>query len=572
MNTEELTVLLVALTLLLGTARLMGELARSLGQPSVIGEMLAGIVLGPTILGSISPEAYNWLFMSHGDAWIALDGLIQVSAVLLLLIAGLDIDLTTAWRQGKSALLIAMIGMLIPFSSGFGIAMAAPQVFGAAAEPNELLAFAIFSGIALSITALPVIAKILLDLNILKSDLGILIMSAAMLNDLAGWVGFAVVMALITPGGGSHGGVGITLLTTGVFLVSMMTFGRMLIHRTLPFIQAYGSWPGGVIGFVLVITLICAAATEAIGIHAIFGAFIAGVAIGDSRHLRERTRETIHQFIFNIFAPVFFAGIGLRVNFVEAFNPWVVAAAVVIASVGKVLGCYIAGKLSGLGKRESLAVASGMLGQGTMGVILGKLALEAGLINDEFFVAIVCVALITTLVSGPAIQRVLRRESKRTLGQLLSEERFIPKLVSAGAQDAIRELSARASDITQLDEKMLSQAVWKREQVMRTGMGMGLAVPHARLKELTEPLIVIGRSEQGVDFDAPDGLPARFLCLLLTPLDDQAAQIELLRMVAEAFHDPARRAAALAATNYVEFLAAIRIPGQANEKTELTGA
>ncbi|MEL7089178.1 MAG: cation:proton antiporter, partial [Planctomycetota bacterium] len=408
--------------------------------------ILAGILLGQTVFGAIAPGSYDWLFPSLPGSAVAIaeEGFIVMSATLLLLVVGLEVDLSTVWRQGKAMALVSAFGIVIPMSIGSSLGWFAPGLLGVPDPAVDLkLPLAIFVGIALSITALPVIAKILMDLNLARSDMGMLVISSAMLNDLVGWIGFAVVLALLPPpavppevivnaseavghavasvdhaaespggisgGGGASGGGGGVLVTIGItlgFLAFMMTIGRLLLHWSLPYIQSRWSYPGGVLGFVFVVALLCAALTEHLGIHSIFGAFIAGVAIGDSHHLRERTRDTIHQFVTNIFAPIFFASIGLRINFVEAFDFTAVGVVLVVAMVGKIGGCYFGAKLAGLSKRESWGVGFGMAAQGAVGIILGQLAFQAGLITSELLVAIVIMALGTSLVAGPAMQIV----------------------------------------------------------------------------------------------------------------------------------------------------------------------
>ena len=579
------TVLLLSVAAILGVARLLGEIAQRYGQPSILGELLAGIILGPTLLGAIWPEGYNYLFEANVDgsrARLVLDGFITLSATLLLLVAGLEVDLSVAWRQGKAALLVALLGMAIPFAMGFCVAWFMPDLLAVpdALPDNWRLAFAIFVGIAVSITALPIIAKILIDLNIFKADLGMLIMSAAIMNDLAGWMGFAVVMALITPvtdavegatGGGGGNGIGMTLALTFGFIILTLTAGRWAIHRMLPFIQAYGSWPGAVIAFVIVITLLCAALTEYIGIHAIFGAFIAGVAIGDSFHLRESTRETIHNFISSIFAPIFFGSIGVYINFVTAFDPIAVIIVLLIAFGGKIGGCYFAARLSKLPKRESMAVGFGMAAQGTMGVILGQLALNQELISEELFVAIIIAGLATSLVSGPGILRSLQRKQAKKLPDLLTDKHWVSELKGRDPRGVIGELATVAAPLCKMPAEDLYQAAWRRERMMHTGMGHGLAVPHARIDGLKQSIVVVGRSRIGVDFDAPDGQPARIICLLLTPLDDPTSQLDLLRMIAEAFENPLRRTKVLAAEKYTEFLAALKLPVEEMKEKEREG-
>ncbi len=578
---DDVTTLFLALAVLLGLARLLGELARQLQQPAVLGEILAGVLLGPTVLQAINPGIYTWLFPATGPVPVALEGMITLSATLLLLAAGLEVDLSSLMRQGKAMVSVSMGGLIVPFLMGVGLAWIVPTWLNAG-EVEHHLAFALFVGIALSITALPVIAKILIDLNISKSDLGVLIISAAMLNDLLGWIGFAIVLALIaSPAGeavveagqaameaasaGPDFGVVMTVLLTLAFVAFMLTAGRWALHHMLPYVQAHWSWPGGVLVYVMVVAFFCASLTNWIGIHSIFGAFIAGIAVGDSRHLRERTRDTIQQFILNIFAPLFFASIGLRTNFVAHFDIWLVLVVFVVACAGKLIGCYGGARLAGVSRREGAAVGFGMVARGAMEIILAQIALNAGLIGEQLFVAIVIMALGTSLISGPAMQRVLRLKVKRNLKMLLSDRQIIPELRGDDARTVIGELAARASELTSLDAKTIYEAVWQRERVMSTGLAHGLAVPHARFEGLKKPLMLIGRSAAGVDFDAPDGAPARLIFLLLTPMDDPDAQIEFLQLVAETFADPVTRSSVLEARSVTEMLAALNVAGSTNE-------
>ncbi|MEM7627743.1 MAG: cation:proton antiporter [Planctomycetota bacterium] len=627
---EQVTVFLLAFGVLLGTARLFGEIARKFGQPTVLGEILAGVVLGATVLGNpalLGDDAanvrfYEWLFpqyelnadgepveylplrsvdstiidpagpvqdmvldntgstvipeaeeveakRKYDGGFLSMTMFLNLAAVFLLLVAGLEVDLSIVWKQGKAALWVSLMGMVVPFAAGFGLAYALPEVIGYDPASDLKFPFALFLGIAMSITALPVIAKILMDLNMFRSDMGMLIMSSAMVNDLLGWVGFAMVLALVAgaaatgdPGAvAATGGAGADLLMTVgwtlLFVGGMLTVGRWLIHKSLPFIQANTSWPGGVLGFVLTVSLICAAATEAIGIHSIFGAFIAGVAIGDSRHLREKTRETIEQFINNIFAPLFFAGIGLRVNFIEGFDFAAVALVLVIAILGKVVGCYFGAKWAGLSRRESAAIGMGMSARGAMEIILGQLALAHGLITEKLFVAIVVMAIATSLIAGPAMQVILKQKQKRRLEDFLSDKGFAGQLKSATRKHALYELSQVAAEVTGLGVEAINAAVWRREQIFSTGLPGGLAVPHARMPGLDKPVVVVGLSNAGIDFDAPDGKLAEVVCLLLTPESDGEAQLELLAAVAEAFKANDTRRHCLDATNFTEFKAAL---------------
>ena len=193
---SEITALLLALGLLLATARILGETARRFNLPSVLGEILAGILWGPTIFGALAPAGRAFLFPDHGGGALAFDGLMTLAITLFLLVAGLEVDLSTIWRQGKVALNVGLAGIIVPFSVGFIAAWYFPGMMGW--EPGaDSLIFALFMATALSISALPVIAKTLMDLNIYRSDLGMLVIAAAVFNDLVGWIVFAVILGML---------------------------------------------------------------------------------------------------------------------------------------------------------------------------------------------------------------------------------------------------------------------------------------------------------------------------------------------------------------------------------------
>jgi mannitol/fructose-specific phosphotransferase system IIA component (Ntr-type) len=192
-------------------------------------------------------------------------------------------------------------------------------------------------------------------------------------------------------------------------------------------------------------------------------------------------------------------------------------------------------------------------------VLLGQLARQSGLIGEETFVAIIIVALITSLIAGPAMQRLLRVAQPRRLSGMISDRTLVHGLHATDAREAIRELADRAAPLIGIDPLIIDQAVWDREQTMRTGLPGGLAVPHARLAEIKKPLVVLARSQTGIDFDAPDGRPAHLLFLLLTPLNDQTVQLELLSAIGRAFQHEWARQAVLTAQNTTEVVAAVNM-------------
>lgn len=407
LSQPEVLSLLVQLSVMLLMGRLFAEVARKMQQPAVVGEIIAGIILGPTILGMIQPDWFTLLF-PKGNSSLVLDGFVQVAVVLLLFTAGLEVDLHIVLRQGRQAFYTSFLGLVVPFVIGFLSAFYFPDFFGISS--NEVLIFSLFLGTSMAITALPVIARVLMDLGIFKSPMGMLVISSAMIDDIVGWLIFSVLLGMI---GKEIQNVTLlqTLLLTVTFTVSMLTLGRGIINRILPWINKNLAWPGGLLSLSLAICFLAAAFTEYIGIHAIFGAFIIGIALGDSEHLSERAKEIVHQFINNIFAPLFFVAIGLKVNFATNFDLWLTLAIVAIAFAGKIIGSGLGTRLGGFSWRESMAAGFGMNARGAMEIILGLVALENKLISERIFVSLVIMALVTSMASGPLMKWVLRKNA-----------------------------------------------------------------------------------------------------------------------------------------------------------------
>lgn len=553
---DDLMALLVAIGTLIGAARICGELFIRLKQPPVIGEFIAGILLGPTVLGAIAPDLYHSLFPSTGAFPIALETLTKVAVILFLFVAGLEVDLSIVRREGKSALSVSVLGMAIPFGLGFLAAWYLPML-GHASETEDRVVFALFFATALAISALPVIAKIMMDLGIFRSDVGMVVIASAIVDDVAGWIIFGVLLGMIGSGG-AHANPTFTVIGLCVFAALLLTVGRKLFDKLLPWLYAHTSWPGGVLGFALCLTFYCAATAEWLGAHGIFGAFLFGVALGDSKQLRSHTKHTLEQFISFIFAPLFFASVGLRVNFIANFDLALVLLVITLATVGKLAGCCLGARLSGMGRRESWAVGVALNARGAMEIILGLLALHAGLIGERMFVALVVMALVTSMTSAFAIKVILGLKAPRRFFDFMHAKAFVPALSSLTHQGAIEELARHVARLAGLPEDATAERVWRREEIMSTSLGAGVAVPHARVPGIKVPLVGVGVSPQGVDFDAADGEPCHVLCLLLIPEDDPDAELGVLADIARRFQQPGLVERVLETRNHVEFLAVLK--------------
>jgi Kef-type K+ transport system membrane component KefB/mannitol/fructose-specific phosphotransferase system IIA component (Ntr-type) len=554
---HDILTMFLALGTLLGAAKIAGELMQKIDQPSVLGEILAGILLGPTVLGHFKPHVYAALFPNTGALPLVLEAVTTLGVVFFLLAAGLEIDLRSIFRQGKSALLVSSCGVIVPFAFGLAAAGLFPRFFGAQPQADRLI-FALFVGTALSISALPVIAKILIDLNLLRSEMGTVVMSSAMFDDLVGWILFSMILGMMNAGEHTLGGVKRTIMLVLAFAVLALTVGRWLIDKLLPRIQAHTSWPGGVLGFIFTLTLFAAAFAEYAGIHAVFGAFIAGIAIGESNHLRARTREQIHEIVTNVFAPFFFASIGLRTNFASNFNLGIVATVIIVACVGKLLGAGGGARLSGMDRRTSWGIGLAMNARGAMEMILGLLALQYGLIRETMFVALVVMALLTSMISGPALHFLIRRRRTIRLKDALSNKLYFPNIDRRSKRDVLQQMCTAAAESVSNSPERFFRLVWERETISPSGWQDELAVPHARVEGLPRPIVVIGKVSPGVDFEARDGKPARLVILILT--EDNQSQNDLLRDAGELFTRKDATQRMLGASSFVEVIAALNAP------------
>lgn len=536
MNSAEITVFLISISIMLLLARGLGEILRLIKQPIIIGEIFAGIILGPTLLGNIFPGIYDTLFESSDNNKIALEGITNLAVVMLMLVSGLEVDLTIMLKQGKLALLTSIMGIIVPFGLGFGASYIFPEFMGIKDE-SMILVFSLFIGTALSITALPVVARTLMDLNIFRSEMGLIIIASAMLNDLVGWIIFSVILSMLGTSG--HGlSFGTTVTSTFLFIFITLLIGRKIIHKILPMIQEKLTFPGGVLNFILILGFLSAAFTEYIGIHAIFGAFIIGVAVGDSASLKESTREIIHQFVTNIFAPLFFVSIGLRVNFIEYFDLTLVLVFITLAFIGKVVGCGFGSYLGGAKKNDAMVIGFGMNSRGAMEIILGILALEFGLIQEKVFVALVIMALVTSVSSAPLMNLFLAERRKASFSDLLKLKNiFISK--AADKKTILNELVNNIYKEINIPKDILLNEILKREELIPTGIANCLAIPHAKV-DIKKTVVSVAVNFDGLDFEAADGEPSKIIILLLTPKNENELQLKLLAEIANLFAEKSR--------------------------------
>lgn len=553
----ELPQLLLAVSLLLATTRLCGSLARRIGQPSVLGELFAGILLGPTLFGHLAPDLFASLFPRTGGQAVAFSVLTLVSIVLFLTVAGLEVDLGRLLARLRVASAVGIAGIVVPFATGFAAAWAWPLGFGA--EPHvQPIVFALFIGTALAISALPVIAKTLIDLDLYRTDLGALVIGSAVFDDLIGWTLFGLVVGMFRDASPTLAGISAEVAITLACVGLALTLGRFLALRMLAWLDRGAADSGGVVAFVVCIAFASAALTESVGHGALMGAFLAGVVMGGTIETSPRRLIALERLVGVVFAPLFFGSLGLKVDFVANFNLPLVLIVFVIACVGKVLGCGLAARWSGLPSREAWAVGFGMNARGAMEMAMALVALQYDIISEQLFVALVVMALGTSAMSGPLMKRLVGQRTRRLFLAHLDARAFVPSLLGRDRAEVIRALAQVTAPLAGVEPARLTNAVLAREAIMPTGVGLGIAIPHARLPGLAAPIVALGLSNTGVDFGAPDGDLARLIVLVVTPEHDDLIQIELLAEIARTFQHGETRVAVAHARSFDELSDAIR--------------
>jgi Kef-type K+ transport system membrane component KefB/nucleotide-binding universal stress UspA family protein len=401
--------LLVQMALLMLVARLGGELCKRIGLPAVVGELSAGILLGPSVLGHLAPGFSAVLFPRDAAQFHLLEVVGTLGMVLLLLLTGLETDLRLLRNLGRAALIASLMGMVFPFATGFVLGLFTPDAY--LAQPDRRILFSFFLATAMAISAMPVIAKILMDLDLTKRNIGVVILSAGVVDDTFGWLILSIIAGVA-----SHGHVQVMeLLFTLGLTVGFLAFAGFVLYpiarRSLTFISRRFRTPDSDLVFVVVMTLACGAATEWIGIHAVFGAFIAGALLRQIPELRSEALHRLESFVFAVLAPVFFGTVGLKVDLYSLGDGGVGMLAVVlaIACVGKLVGCTLGGLWGGLLFWESLSIAVAMNARGAMELVVATIGLSLGILNQSMFSIIVVVAIVTSFMAPVGLRLTMRK-------------------------------------------------------------------------------------------------------------------------------------------------------------------
>ncbi|MEP0846325.1 MAG: cation:proton antiporter [Phycisphaerae bacterium] len=401
MPNHELSILVfLQLAAILLACRLVGWAARRLGQPQVVGEMIAGVLLGPSLFGLLAPELNGALFPAKSPSMSVLYCAAQIGLALYMFLVGVEFDVHLLRRRARAAASVSIAGMLVPFSLGALLALGLhrdPQLFAAGVSRGEAV---LFLGAAMSITAFPMLARIIYERGLTGTSLGTLALAAGSMDDAAAWCVLAFVLASFTGDGGIAllaigGGAAYALLTLTVVRRALLPLGRRANHT--------GTLTPTIFVVVLALLMLAAWLTDRIGIYAVFGAFILGVAMPRGRFADE-LQTRIEPLTTGLLLPLFFvySGLNTRIDMLDRWALWGLAAVVLAAAcLGKFGACWAAARLSGEPNRDALAVGALMNARGLMELIILNIGLERGIITPQLFSVLVMMAILTTLMATP---------------------------------------------------------------------------------------------------------------------------------------------------------------------------
>ena len=427
---HELLVFWAQLLIIYTTARLLGAGARRLGLPSVVGELSAGVVLGPSLFGVVWEGGFDW-FLPNSEVQSAL--LLAVgwfSAAFLLVVAGFETDLGLIQRLGRAAALVTLGSLAVPLAGGLIVGSQIPDTFYG--DEATRLVFTLFIGVSVAVSALAVVAKILGDLNLMRRDVGQITVAVGMANDLVGWVILGVIAGLAA-GEASVVGVLLTVAGLGAFLVAALTLGQRTVDASLRYVRRDGANVQGALTVMIGAMLTFGVITQWLGVEAVLGAFVAGVVLARSRYRQVDSQHIIEDLTSVIFAPLFFATAGLRLDLGLLRGEALFWAAILLAvALGlKFLGSFLGARAAGLTTREGMVLGAGLNARGALEIIIATVGLSLGVLNETSFTMIVMIPLVTSLVASIGV-RMLSRDLEGSTAErerLAQEEAMEKNLV-----------------------------------------------------------------------------------------------------------------------------------------------
>ena len=423
------------LLLLLLVGRLLGEAMLRMKQPAVMGQLMAGLILGPSLLGALFPQIHQAIFPGTADQKAMMEAVAQFGILLLLLLTGMETDLKLVRESGRASISASLAGIVVPFVCGVALGEALPDSM--LPDPSKRLITSLFLGTSLAIASVKIVATVIREMNYMRRTVGQVILASAIIDDTVGWMITAVIFSLAMLGHIDVMSVARSVIGTLVFMAVSLTLGRRAVFFIIRWVNDTFVSDFAVITAILLIMGGMAAITDLIGVHTVLGAFVAGILIGESPILTKHIDEQLRGLIIAFFMPVFFGTAGLAADLTILKDPVLLGltfALIAIASLGKFGGAFIGGRLGGLSFRESLALGTGMNARGSTEVIVATIGLSMGALSHNLFTMIVTMAIITTMAMPPTLRWALsrlpmRKQEKLRLEREEMEARgFVPNL------------------------------------------------------------------------------------------------------------------------------------------------
>jgi Kef-type K+ transport system membrane component KefB/nucleotide-binding universal stress UspA family protein len=403
-------VLIAEIALLMLVGRGLGEIMQRYGQPAIIGQLLAGLILGPSLFGWIWPAAHDLIFPKDADQKSLITGLANMGVMMLLLLTGMETDLKLVRKVGAPAFAIATSGVAVPFALGFVLGLFLPPSL--VPNPNERLVAGLFLGTALSISSIKIVAMVVREMHFMRRNLGQIIVASAILEDTVGWIIISITLGIAGAGGLAIGSLAKTVVGTAVFLALSYTIGRRLVFWLIRWTNDTFKSEYAPVTAILIVMCLMALLTQELGVNTVLGAFVAGVLVGESPILSQHIEDQLRGFITAFMMPIFFGLSGLSADMTILGNTGLAlltVGLVAIASLGKFSGAFLGGRVSGLTFRESLALGCGMNARGSTEVIVATIGLTMGALTQNLYTMIVTMAVLTTMAMPPMLRWALRR-------------------------------------------------------------------------------------------------------------------------------------------------------------------
>ncbi len=395
---------LLSLATVIITARGVGSFFKLLGQPPVIGEVIGGILLGPSFLGMIAPEFYHFVLPASTAPFLGV--IAQLGVILYMFLVGLELDLKVLQKSGHATLAISHASIIVPFLLGGWLALHLYE--GLSNSSVSFTAFALFMGVSMSVTAFPVLARILTDRKVNKTRMGTIALTCAAVDDVTAWCLLAFVVSFTQA---RLDGAFLTLGLTIGYVFLMFLVVRPLIERAVPWLEAFDRITEGGMALIFIALLLSALTTEFIGIHAIFGAFLLGAITPHGSRVAKELTDRLDDLVRILFLPAFFAFTGMRTEFglLYSSQEWMICAVIIgVATIGKFGGTTAAAKLTGLNWRDSCALGVLMNTRGLVELIVLNIGLDLQVISPTLFTMLVIMALVTTFMTTPVLHVITR--------------------------------------------------------------------------------------------------------------------------------------------------------------------